>query len=191
MIPSSLVQTVAPTETPVSLDEVKDHLRIDDDEEDLLIASYIEAATIFAQEYTWSQLCTATFAERWDRFPSVIVPKKCPLLTVTSVAYVDTAGVAQTLTVTTDYVVDIYQKPARIIPAYTKWWPATRCYVNDVTLTYTAGYGGPDDVPAEVKQAILLKCGQLYAGRGGCDPGDATEKAIRCLLDLRSFRVFY
>ena len=39
-----LVVVSAPTEEPVALDEVKDHLRITHDEQDYLILSYISAA---------------------------------------------------------------------------------------------------------------------------------------------------
>lgn len=186
----SLTQTVAPTQQPVNLDDLKLRLKITDNSFDAMLAIYLDAAISYCQEYQWAQYCTATFAERYDCFPCEFRPYRSPLLTVTSLAYVDTSGNSQTLTAVTDYTVDIYSKPGRIVPAYNKTWPSTYGHINDVTLTYTAGYGGPESVPDEIKQAILLKAAQQY---GDCDGSsiEAMDKAIHSLLDKRSFRVFY
>ena len=185
---SSLTMTVAPTDTPVSLEDVKARLKIDHNDEDVLLLGYIRAATVYAEEYQWSQLVSATFVERWDCFPCEIIPKKCPLLTVTTLQYVDTAGTTQTLTANTDYTVDAYQKPARIIPAFNRSWPSTRGYINDVVLTYTAGYSTLNDIPYETKLAIILKVDQQ---RSTCTDAEKMDKAINSLLDLRSFRTFF
>ena len=185
---SSITQTVAPTQLPVDLELVKTRLKITHVEEDTLLDGYIRAATKYAEEYQWAQYITATFVERWDCFQDVIRPLRSPLLTVTSLAYVDTSGNTQTLTANTDYTVDVYSKPGRIVPAYSKWWPATRGHVNDVTLTYTAGYGNPSDVPEEVKIAIILKVDQQ---RSSCEKPETLDRPINMLLDLRSFRTFY
>lgn len=185
---SSIDCIVEPAKTPVSLDEVKTRLRIDHSDEDSLLELYLKSSTHYAQEHQWSQLVTATFVERFDCFPCEIRPKKCPLLSVTSLAYVDTAGNTQTLVANTDYTVDIYKKPGRIIPAYRKSWPATRGFINDVTLTYIAGYGEPSDVPHEIKAAIILKTEEQLRG---CEDGGKLAKAVDSLLDLRSFRVFF
>lgn len=186
----SIVQTVAPSQTPVSLDELKARLRITNGEEDSLLSGYLKAATDYCQEYQWAQYCTATFVERFDRFPPYFCPQRNPIISVTSLAYVDTAQQSQTLTVTTHYTVDSYSKPARIVPAYNYTWPATYGHINDVTLTYTAGYGNPSDVPEEIRHAILLKAAQQY---GDCEgsTNDAIDRAVHSMLDKRSFRVFY
>lgn len=184
----SIVCTAPPTQTPVSLEEVKARLKIDHNDEDSLLAQYLESATDYAQEYQWSQLCTATFVERFDRFPRVFRLQRNPIQSVTSVTYVDTAGTTQTLTANTDYTVDIYSKPGRIVPAYSKSWPTSRGHINDVTVTYVAGYGTPNDVPDNVKTALLLKTDQQ---RSSCGDPSALDKAIHGYLDKQSFRVFY
>jgi uncharacterized phiE125 gp8 family phage protein len=186
----SIVQTVAPIETPVCLDELKDRLKITNSEQDSLLLGYLNASVEYCQEYQWAQYCTATYVERFDRFPSVFMVQRNPLIAVTSLAYVDTSQQSQTLTVTTNYTVDAYSKPGRIVPAYNYTWPATHGHINNVTLTYTAGYGDAEDVPDEIKQAILLKAAQQY---GDCEGSsvDAMDRAIHSLLDKRSFRTFY
>ncbi len=181
--------TVAPSETPVSLDELKSHIRYSDNDFDATIQMYLMAAVEFCQGYQWAQYCTATVVDRFDRFCELAGKGllKNPVQSVTSVQYVDTGGNTQTLTPTTDYVVDIHQKPCRVQPAYATYFPATRGYMNDVTVTYQAGYGHPSDVPEDVKNAILLKAGQLFEG---CS-SDSADTAIKVLLDKKSYRVMW
>ena len=185
---SSIVRTVAPTTTPVTLDELKDKLRISGNEFDTELQVHLDGATDYCQEYQWAQFCTATFVERFDSFPCEFRPQRNPLRSVTSLAYVDSGGTTQTIVENTDYTVDIYSIPARVVPAYSKSWPASRGHINDVTLTYVAGYGGVDDVPDEVRLAILLKAARTYEH---CEDGGAMDGVIHNLLDKRSFRVFY
>lgn len=186
---SSIVLSVAPTLMPVTLAELKARLKITHSDMDSTLQDYLAAATEYAQEYQWSQLCTATYVERFDSFPCEIRTQRNPVQSVTSLAYVDTAGNSQTLVQNTDYTVDVYAKPARIIPAYSKSWPATYGHLNDVTLTYVAGYGTAADVPEEIRHAILLKAAQQYGDCGGNQ--EMVDKAINSLLDKRSFRTWY
>lgn len=86
-----------------------------------------------------------------------------PVQSVSSVAYVDTAGVTQPLTVTTDYVVDTSSEPARIYPAYQCSWPSCRGQRNAITVTYIAGYGASGTaVPAPLLDAMYLLIGDGY-----------------------------
>lgn len=184
----SITRTVAPTQTPVSLDELKSRLRIAGNEFDSELMMYLDAATDYCQEYQWAQFCTATFVERYDRFPCRFELMRNPVSSVSSITYVDSGSTVITLTADTDYTVDIYSKPCRIVPAYTKSWPATRGHINDVVVTYVAGYGTNEDVPDEIRQAIIIKVSQLYEA---CGDQKSVDMAIHSLLDKRSFRVFY
>jgi hypothetical protein len=86
-----------------------------------------------------------------------------PVQSVTSVVYVDTAGVSQTLVVTTDYVVDTSAEPARIYPAYGCSWPSARSQPNAITVTYVAGYGlAGANVPEPLLDAMYLLIGDGY-----------------------------
>ena len=42
-----------------------------------------------------------------------------------------------------DYTLDDQSEPAEIVPAYSKFWPATRDQVNAAAVTYTTGYAAP------------------------------------------------
>jgi len=179
----------------VTLDEAKLHARISGSDEDTEVQSLIAAATAYAQEYQWSQLISATHVMRLDRFPcgKAIELWPNPVQSVTTLQYVDTSGATQTLTPTTQYTADVYSKPARIVPAFTLPWPATRCYINDVTVTYVTGWGSTgDSVPITTRQAILLLVAHWYRNREAT--GMATGEiafAAKALLDLNSYRTFY
>lgn len=84
-----------------------------------------------------------------------------PLQSVTSITYVDTAGVTQTLD-PSKYVVDAVGQPARIEPAYGMSWPVARDQANSVKIRFVAGYGAAAAVPASVKDWILLHVRNLF-----------------------------
>lgn len=151
----SLVRTVAPTSYPVTLDEAKAQLRIKDElAEDAVIEQAIVRATKKAEDWQARQYMTATYEQRHDVFPDVILLRRPPVQSVTSIKYTDTGGVLTTLNDSL-YDADLHSVPPRIAPAYGESWPATRGEMNAVVITYEAGYGGADDVPDDVKGAIL------------------------------------
>lgn len=157
---------------PVSVVELKAHLRIDadDDTEDLLLAAYIAAATQWCEEYNGRKFLDTTCVEVFDAFPTQFEPRNHPLSSVTSIVYTDTDGDAQTLDAA-DYQVDTQSETPRIVVAYNGSWPDTRAVPNAVTLTYVAGYGADaDDVPQIKRHAILMLAGSLYENRETTSP---------------------
>ena len=130
----------------------------------------IPAAADRAELATQRQLLQATWVWQLDSFPCAAyleVPKP-PLIAVTSITYVDTAGVTQTWAAN-QYQVDAPSGPrcrrGRIMPAYGVSWPATRGQLNAVTLTVTAGYGRAEDIPALLRMGMLLDVGRLFEHR--------------------------
>lgn len=158
-------------------------------EEDDIRLSVITARE-YAEECQWSALMTQTWALRMDRFPpdEITIPKQ-PLSSITSVAYNDTAGDSQTLTAVTDYTVDTNSIPGRIVPSWSNTWPTTRGHIDDVTVTFVAGYGDETAVPQRIKHAIKLMVEDWYWNRG--PEGGITNKlktTVDRLLDFDNFR---
>ena len=154
------------------------------------IRQMIVTAREYAEEYQWSALMTQTWELRMDRFPpnEITLPKQPPT-SVTSVVYNDIDNTSTTLVANTDYTVDANSVPGRIVPAYTKSWPSTRGHINDVTVTFVAGYGAETAVPQRIKHAIKLMVSDWYWNRG--PEGGLTNKAkttVDRLLDFDSFR---
>lgn len=165
-----LALITAPAETPISIEEAKDHLRDVPDADDDQVTAMIAAATAGLDGRSGSlgrALCTQTWQTFLDRFPcdseDILLPLP-PLRSVTSVTYVDSNGDIQTLA-TTVYGVDTSSEPAAIFLKYGQSWPATRRERKAITIQFEAGYGAAADVPAPIKSAILLMVGDLYANR--------------------------
>jgi len=151
---------------PVALADMKLHLRIESSEtaDDTLITTLISAATTFCEEFQRRSYITQTRVFYYDEFPKVFVVPYPPLISVTSIAYVDTAGDSQTLS-SANYRVDASNAPGRITEAYGTSWPSTRALTNAVTLTVSCGYGAAGDVPDTVKAAIKLLVAHWYEHR--------------------------
>ena len=160
----------APASKPVSLEEVKDHLRItlgNTDEDDYL-QRLISAGVNYVQLFLRRRLITQTWYYYPACFPAgdVIVMPYGKLQTVTSIKYTDTEGTESTMAAS-EYIVDNKQDPGRIVLDYGEVWPSDSLYPsNPITIEYVCGYGVTSaSIPEEIKQAILLFVSDLYENR--------------------------
>lgn len=161
-----LVRTVDPAAEPVSDAEARAWLRVDHDGDDPMIQSLIRAAREHLENASGMAFVTQTWKLYLDRFPGweIELPRS-PLLAVTSIAYVDSAGVSQTLS-SSLYAVDETARPGVVYPAWGEAWPATRYQPKGVTITFAAGFGAPSAVPEGVKQAVKALLAYGYANDG-------------------------
>ena len=166
--------------TPASLkaltvQEVKDYLRVDSSDEDTLLGVLIDAATQVAEHYLGRFLLTTVIEEFYDFFPvyktgvdpfkgdrNIVYLSRGPVQSITSLKYVDGNGDEQTVS-TDDYRSDLVSEPARIMPEH--GWYGTKDTVNAVIVRYTCGYTQASDVPANIKVALLLIIGEMYEKR--------------------------
>ena len=158
-------QTTAPGIEPVTLTEMKAHLRVDIDDEDDLITSLIVTARSAIEHRTRRQMITAVWDLSLPGFPSCgrIELPFSNLQSVMSIAYADINGDTQTLD-TAYYRVLTDSDPGFVQRAPSVSWPTVE-YGNaaPVTVRYTAGYGDTaDDVPEGVRHAIKLLVGHYY-----------------------------
>jgi uncharacterized phiE125 gp8 family phage protein len=160
----SLKLITAPAAEPVSLVEAKAHLRVDVTDDDTLITALIVAAREAAEHITGRSLMPATWELALDGFVDAIDLPRPPLLSITSVKYVDTSGDQQTVA-NGAWMLDSYSEPGRLMPSYGECWPATRAQANAVLIRYTAGYANAAAVPQQIKNWMLLRIGMLYENR--------------------------
>lgn len=151
-------------QSPVSLEEAKNHLRVVTTTEDAYITSLCLAATAWAEKFQNRTFVSRARTMVLDKFPAVIRPSYPPLVSVTSIVYVDTDGDSQTLAAE-KYRVDTVSEPGRITVAYDLSWPDTRAVTNAVTIVYQAGYGNAAKVPDDVKHAIKLMLTHFFENR--------------------------
>lgn len=131
--------TTPPTHEPVSLEQAKRHLRVDDAESDALIRSYLRAARAWCEDYAGRAFCRQTITLKMSSFPAAIQIPRPPLVAVSSITYVDTAGATQTVA-STVYDVDTTSEPGKVLLAYDQDWPNPIGHHHDVTLTCLAGH---------------------------------------------------
>ena len=157
--------TTAPTVEPVTLEEMKTHLRVGCTADDDYITALIVASRQWCEDYENRAYVTTTITANTFFLPSQIILPRPLLQSVTSITYVDTAGDTQTLS-SDLYDVDTVREPGQVVRAYNATYPSVRGDVNGVTIIYKAGYGDTAaDVPERVKAAIKLFCGHLYEHR--------------------------
>jgi uncharacterized phiE125 gp8 family phage protein len=157
----------APTTEIISLATAKGHLRVDGSDEDSLITDQVTAARERIEEFLGRQLITATwrlYLDEWPTGGTIRLPKPT-LQTVTSIKYLDSDGVEQTVA-STVYDVDIYSVPARIRPAWGQDWPVVRETTNSIKVLYVSGYGdAATDIPTPIIKAAKLLIGHLFENR--------------------------
>lgn len=161
-----------PAGAPITLEEAKAHARVEVDDEDTLIEGYIATAVQFAEGYTNRALMPQTWdlmlddfphnGERWFELP------KPPLQTVDLITYLDSRGDEQTWEEENYRVLapaGARAEQGRVLLRAGKTWPVTRNEPAAVTVRFTAGYDEYEDVPAEIKTALLVHVAELYENR--------------------------
>jgi len=174
--------TTGPTEEPVSVDDCKQYLRVDYNDEDSLIANWITTAREMVERDSARALLTQTLTLRMDSFPDrTIYLKRLPVQSVSSVQYVDTGGTTTTLS-SSSYVTDLTTEPARIQPAYGLIWPFTRYQSNAVTVTFIAGYSSVATVPEIAKQLIKVMVCHWFQRPESCGSVDEFWSAYWAMI---------
>jgi uncharacterized phiE125 gp8 family phage protein len=171
----SLVQLTAPTVEPITVDEAKNHLRIDSDitQDDALLAMLIGAARLYGETLTGRSWITQQWRLRLDGFGcfgagggmNVIELERGLVESIDSIHYLDTAGTTQAVDLTT-VAKDLDSLPARISPVFGQVWPVPLPQIGAVWIDYTAGYGAAGvNVPAGIRQWMLVRVATLYEHR--------------------------
>lgn len=160
----------APQSYPVTLAQAKAHLRVDFDDDNDLIELLIKAATEYAENFTGRSFIDQVWDYYLDEFPDgdLKIPNP-PLIEVVGVFYRDSAGAEQQFA-SSGYIVDDAYADARIALAYGGAWPTIQEIANAIRIRFRSGYitdNSPAvaNVPFQIKAAILMIVGTLYAHR--------------------------
>ncbi len=140
-----LTRVTPPAVLPVTLEEAKNHLRVDFAEDDAAIETYLRAAT---EHYDGRDgllgrcLITQTWRLSLDRFPAGILIPLSPCRSIDAITYADKTGALQSFTAFHATGLSSIDG-ARLSPV--SQWPSG----STISVTFTAGYGDtPEDVPA-------------------------------------------
>lgn len=187
--------TIQPTIEPVTLEEVKEHLRIDSNEEDPLINSYIEAARIIAEDSTGRKFISQTLVGYTDTLGGSIVHGEwwngtregtyfthianrkavleldwAPCISITQIDTIDGDNTENTYAAT-NYYLENYDDD--MFPSVhlneNADIPTDLRDRNAVKVTYVAGYGTTrNSVPMSLRHSIKMMAATLYNKRGDC-----------------------
>jgi uncharacterized phiE125 gp8 family phage protein len=160
---SAIKIKTAPTAEPVTKQELKDNLRLDNTEQDSLLDILISSARQAIEAKIHRTLINTVYVQYYDKFPVLIELYRPPVSAVASVKYYDSDGNLQTVSAS-DYNVDYNSLPPRIVLAENATWPTVQTNKpSAVEIEYTAGYGADETAPPEaLKQAVIMLASDIY-----------------------------
>jgi uncharacterized phiE125 gp8 family phage protein len=171
----SLEVSVAPLLEPLTLQEVKDHLRTQfSSDED----AYLDALIVAARQAMEAELSLALLTQTrklrlngWPCSGCIWLPRP-PVQSVTSITYLESTAGASTTLAATEYTLvgarttpDLSAPLGHIVPAYLKVWPSLWPVPENVTITYVCGWATRGAIPQAIRQAMLLTIADLYEQR--------------------------
>jgi uncharacterized phiE125 gp8 family phage protein len=145
----AVITVTAPTVEPVTLEQMKEHSRVDDEESDAYITALIPAARRALEDETGRAFMDQVLRVRLDSVPcsrEILLPR-APLQSLVAITYINTAGATVTFTGVVDAITE--QKPGRLV--------------------LRAGYDWPSDV-AERAGAFMIEFRAGAASLGALDP---------------------
>lgn len=181
------VAITSPAEEPLTLGEAKQHLRMDHEADDTLIAGLIVAAREHAEAFCRRPFVSRMYTATFSRFPDRGQPLWIPMPGVTSletVSYADQNNASVTMAGSDYRLVRGPTHHSLELPPGVAMWPWTALRGDAVTVIYTAGYGYAADVPRGIRSAMLLLIGHLYENREAVskDAGAEVPLGVQPLL---------
>lgn len=161
----TITELTPPAVEPVTLAEVKAHLRLETNDEDGLLGGLVRAARVHLETETGLCLILRALRLYLDDWPDgrVIQIARGPVQTIETVTVYDALGAPVELDVA-GYVLDGTARPARLVLPVRQ---ASERAINGIEIDFAAGFGESGaDVPDTLKRALLLHVATMYELRG-------------------------
>jgi len=182
---AGLTVTTEPTAEPLSLQEVKEYLRVDDATDERVVRPLILAARQFAESHMGIAIMQQTLTLEIDTavdtdsplregmttapdinyYKNYITLPRSPVISVTSLKTYNDSDTATTMAAT-KYYVDNSRQPARIVLRTGETFPATLRVANAIEVIYVAGYTTAFSVPEPIRLGMLQHIAYMYEHRG-------------------------
>lgn len=169
-------RTDVPGSLPITRDQAKAHMRVDDDFENDLIDSFITSAVDHVDGYS-GILGRCLINQPWsvsacDIYDICLLP--FPDVSSAVITYFDSDDVEQTFAAANYSIIETVQG-SRIFIKSESSIPAMFARPDAVTVTFVAGYGEEaDDVPAPIRQALKMMVAFHYENRD-MPPASSTD----------------
>jgi uncharacterized phiE125 gp8 family phage protein len=158
-----MLKLITPPATyPLTLAQAKEHLRVETDDEDTLITSYLDAATQLIEAQTGLCLVTQTWEYHISNLFFTLTLPKMPVQSITSIKYYDTDNNLQTWDSSNYRLLNPYQYRARIEPI--NQLPPVNWRRDAVQIRFVCGF---ETIPERAKQAVRLALGVFHNERSG------------------------
>ena len=166
-----------PAIEPVSLVEAKAHLKVEVSDDDSLIDGLITTARQHIECQTGKALIDQTWAIYLDDWGGneIVLPVE-PVSAVNAIRTYSEDDSAP-LIGPEHYYTDTVSSPARIVLRGSRVWQRPGRIANGIEIELVAGYGpAGNDVPASLRQAILLLVAHWYENREGASYGNVAHR---------------
>ncbi len=168
-----LERTTAPASDFITVAEAAFNAAADASYDATKLGRDIKASIAAAEHYCERAFINQTWTITLDKFPSVtkrnpfaaiFIPKgKLQSLSGDVITYLDTDGASQTLAKDTDFFLQNTGDTAMLVPGVDGWPSTYTLRPNVITIVAVVGHGSTlPDTMADVKDACLLKLGDLY-----------------------------
>lgn len=146
-----------PEVEPVSLADVKAHLRLPADfcDDDSAISAMIASGRRLIEQRLGITLLASRYRAKWPAGAAFLELPNPPLLTGAGYEFELTAG--ESAVSSDDYVIDEDAQPATV--------RLTRTQSGELVATYWAGWPSSRAIEPQLRSALLLYVGHLYANR--------------------------
>lgn len=181
-----------PAQEPLSLQEVKEYLRVEDSTDERNVRPLIEAARSIAEEHLNRTLMSTTYQLFLDSFDELEDPlwegvrqgpylnfyknyielPKSPVISVTHVKTYDDSDTETTMA-SSRYYVDNVREPARIVLRTGETFPTALRVANAIEVQFVAGYTSAYSIPEPIRIGMLQLIAHMYEHRG--DMGNYLE----------------
>ena len=171
----------APSVEPVDIVSLREHLGLDagDAGMDSELEAFEKAARRAIEQYCGLSIIDTVWEATTSAFAEVMLLRKRPFSSLASIKYVrSTDGEIVTVASSTYHVLPYEQLQGAVYLGEDQSWPEdVAVRANAVRITFTAGFGAAaEDVPDDIRQAILMMVANFDANRGDCTGSAAQER---------------
>lgn len=156
--------TTAPVAEPVSISEVKEHLRVTDTGDDTLITNLIITAREHCENWLGRKLMQQTVSQWLDIWPELHIDLAVgPASTLNAVYTYSDDGTQTSHTLT-----DFYLQPGLAARLFRNAisWPKPGRVADGIEISFEVGFGVASDVPPAIRHGLLVMVAHLYVNRG-------------------------